>query len=60
MFQAIFDFLFKIFLHLLVFVMFIIFWSVPKGQSFYIQFTYNSFIIKTIKSEKTKKKNPKK
>ena len=39
--------------------MFIIFWSVPKGQSFYIQLTYNSFIIKTIKSEKTKKKNQK-
>ena len=55
MFQAIFDFLLKIFLYLLVFVIFTIFWSVPRGQSFYIQLTYNSFIIKTIKSEKTKK-----
>ena len=60
MFQAIFDFLFKIILYLLVFVTFTIFWSIPRGQSFYIQLTYNSFTIEALKSEKLKKYKNKK
>ena len=34
-----------------------IFWSVPRGQSFYIQFTYNSFTIETMKSKKKTEKD---